>query len=236
MALTKLLALPVALALSAFAPAAHAVVTTTPLQAAPGGALTSTGRNLSFKAFNAAFKLANGIPAGAVLTDVKLTTVGVTGGSISAQNFAPFTSNFNKTGDFKLVANGNTNGVPTSNVGAAVTAGVGATPGTGTSAISVRTNHYDWSIFAGGFDFTMPSMLALNVATDYVVSGWTPGGPFESADNSSFVLSNILANTYLSYDWTVPTTGVPAPLPLAGGITAFAFSRRLRRRISSTAS
>jgi hypothetical protein len=239
MSLRKLIAIPVLAAFAAAAPAAHAVTTTTPLLAVPTGPITPTGRPLTFQSFDAAFKAANGIPLAAVLTDVLLNTRGTTGGSATATNFNSIPSAFATPGQFNLIANTAQNGVATPNSGAAVTAGVFTppstfTPGSGTATITAQTQNRGWSVFSGPFNFTTPGTLSLSVASSYTPA-FTVGGPFVSADNSTFILSATLADTYLTYDWSLPAA-VPGPLPLVGGMTAFAFSRRLRQRISSAAS
>jgi hypothetical protein len=240
MSLRKLIAIPVLAAFAAAAPAAHAVTTTTPLLAAPTGAITPTGKLLTFKSFDAAFKTANGIPLTAVLNDVLLNTRGTTGGSTTALNYSPNASAFATPAQFNLSANTSQNGVATPNSGAAIPAGIFTppfgpfTPGTGMATITAQTQNRGWSVFAGPFNFTAPSTLSLSVASSYTPT-FTVGGPFVSADNSTFTLSTTLADTYLTYDWSLPAA-VPGPLPLVGGMTAFAFSRRLRQRISSAAS
>ena len=234
MSIRKLIAMPVLAAFAAAAPAAHAVTTTTPLLAAPGGAITPSGRLLTFQSFDAAFKTANGIPQAAILTDVLLNTRGTTGGSAIALNYSPNASAFATPGQFNLIANAAQNGVATPNSGAAVPAAVSGIPGTGTAIITAQTQNRGWSVFAGPFNFTAPSTLSLPVASSYAPT-FTVGGPYVSADNSTFTLSTTLADTYLTYDWSLPAA-VPGPLPLVGGMTAFAFSRRLRQRISSAAS
>ena len=240
MKLHKFIALPVLFAFSAAAPAAHAVVTTTPFLAAPTGPINPAGRNLTFKSFGQ-LKADMVIPLGAVLNGVILTTKGVTGGSVTATNFNPTASAFVTPGNFLLSTNSFSNGQLTPNSGAAVSGGVFTppstfTPGFGTAAITAQTQNRMWSVFPGTFNFTSPATLSLSVASSYSTN-FTVGGPFiaPGADNSTFTVSSTLSDTYLAYDWSVPS-GVPGPLPLVGGMTAFAFSRRLRRRISSAAS
>ena len=235
MKLHKFLALPAFLAFSAAAPAAHAVVTTTPLQATPDP-ITHIGTPLTFKSFGQ-LKTELLIPFNAVLNGVSLATRGTTGGSVTATNYNPAASAFSSPGNFLLAANGFSNGQNTPNLGAPVSGGTFPggipVPGTGTSTITPQVQSRLFSIFPGTFNFSSPATLSLSVVSSYSTN-FTVGGPFISSDNSTFTVSSTLSDTYLAYDWSVPS-GVPGPLPLVGGMTAFAFSRRLRRRVSIAA-
>jgi hypothetical protein len=234
MKLHKFLALPAFIAFSAVAPAAHAVVTTTPLQATPA-AITPGGTPLTFKSFGQ-LKTELLIPFNAVLNGVSLGTRGTTGGSVTATNYNPAASAFSSPGNFLLAANGFSNGQITPNSGAPVSGNTpGSIPGTGTATITPQVQSRLFSIFPGTFNFSSPAILSLSVASSYSAN-FTVGGPYISSDNSTFTVSSTLSDTVLAYDWSLPSaSGVPGPLPLVGGMTAFAFSRRLRRRVSSAA-
>lgn len=233
----KSLALPVFLAFLAAAPAAHAVVTTTPLQATPA-AITPSGTPLTFKSFGQ-LKAESVIPLNAVLNNVSFATRGTTGGSVTATNYNPVASAFSSPGNFLLATNSFSNGQLTPNSGATVSGGTfpggNPVPGTGTATITPQVQNRLFSIFPGTFNFSSPATLSLSVASSYS-SNFTVGGPSISSDNSTFTVSSTLSDTVLAYDWSLPSaSGVPGPLPLVGGMTAFAFSRRLRRRVSSAA-
>lgn len=234
MTLLKKAALPFLLSIGVVAPSAHALTVTSPLTAAPS-TITNAGTTLSFKSFSSANFV---LPPNATLQNVFLTVKGTTGGSTSALNYAPSASAFDSTGNFGLTANGLTNASTTGTATTVVPCGGvacagGNPPGAASSSITPTVKTFFWSVFGGGFDFTSPNTLSLSVLSSFSPT-FTPGGPFKSADASTFAVSPNLAETFLTYDYYIPS-GVPGPLPIVGGMTAFAFSRRLRRRISSAA-
>jgi len=239
MTLLKKAALPFLLAIGVGAPGAHALTINTPLVSNPGN-ITSSGTNLPFLGFSSVFKAANNIAPNAILTNVRLTIRGNTGGTITALNFNPTTSSdfdgTNALNQFKLTSNGGTLGdtnqtssptIPAATLLPSYVPG-GPVSATITPELTTMTNN----IFSGSFDFTTLN-LSLPVLASFSPV-FTIGGPSVSADGSLFSITTPLSDTFLTYDYVEPTT-VPGPLPLVGGMTAFAFSRRLRRRISSPA-
>jgi hypothetical protein len=196
--------------------------------------LTSTLSNISFKGFNVAnFPL----PAGSFLTNVQLTLKGTTGGTVTASNFAPYTSSF-QNNDFKIFSNGSSNGQPNNYQNVTIPAGVGGTPGVATSSITPTDRTFQFNIwnptitgaspgstaaFFSGTSVTIPAFSQAN-------PGFNPSGPFVSTDGSSFFIDPILANSYLTY-----TYDVPGPVPILGAGAFFGWSRRMRRRISKSA-
>jgi hypothetical protein len=238
MTLLKKAALPFLLAIGIGAPGAHAVTITTPLVSNPGN-ITNSGTNLPFLGFSSTFKTANSIPLNAILTNVRLTIKGNTGGTITAINYSPTASAFNGASSlntFKLTSNGGTLGdsnlTSSPAIPGAVLSPVYTPGGPVTANITSELTSMTNNIFSGLFDFTTLNLSLPVVASFSPV--FTSGGPDVSSDGSLFSLTTPLTDTYLTYDYVVPNS-VPGPLPLVGGMTAFAFSRRLRRRISSAA-
>jgi hypothetical protein len=64
----------------------------------------------------------------------------------------------------------------------------------------------------------------------FVATAPTEGGIF----GNTLTLSS--TNLYLTYSYDDGNTAVPGPLPIVGASMAFGFSRKLRRRIQSSAS
>jgi len=111
------------------------------------------------------------------------------------------------------------------------------TPGQATFQINpteqVSTN---WSLIGGtntnpvassfwsGNTVSIPSFISLTFPS------FTP-----IAQSATFTLNGSGADNYLVYSYIYANTEVPAPLPVVGAGLAFGFSRRLRRRIKSSA-
>jgi hypothetical protein len=53
--------------------------------------------------------------------------------------------------------------------------------------------------------------------------------------SATFTLDGSASNNYLEYSYNYVQNQVPTPLPVLGAGLAFSFSRRLRRRIKSSA-
>jgi len=97
----------------------------------------------------------------------------------------------------------------------------------GTGATYPNTNMVFWG-GNGGNNVNVPSFLTFNSIPSAVL-----GASFGGA-TGKFDISNLPADTFIEYDYTVMDMGaVPAPLPLLGASIGFGFSRRLRRRINS---
>ena len=241
MTLLKKAALPLLLAIGIGSPDAHAFITgpiSVNLLSAPGN-ITSGGTNLSFTGFSSAFKAANNINPLAVLTNVEFATRGNTGGTVTSRNQSTTTNSAYTLagGIFTLTTNsdsaGFTNNISVSGTNSLPKAVPPATLGTAKSAtITASNKSASFSIFSGNFDFTAAT-LALPIFSSFAPV-YTQPGPIVTTDSSTFTVSPTLSQTSLTYYFSTPE--VPGPLPLVGGMTAFAFSRRLRRRITSTAS
>jgi len=110
---------------------------------------------------------------------------------------------------------------------------------------NTSSNDISWSIapatgqtnpVASNF-WTNGSSLSLNSQIAFTPDPTKfPGGTLSPTNPLfTFLLSNLPADTFLTYDYEKMTMApVPAPLPLIGAGFAFGFSRRLRRRIKST--
>jgi hypothetical protein len=239
--------------LSLVAPAASSAATqTTPILTNPtiNGA---TNTNLNFRGFDNTFKNDFGIPLNAVLNNVLLTVKGTTGGSVSLINFVPGApATVGSPGTFNLTVNGispisqsNANSTPTI---AGATTLPSYVPGSGTANITPTAKTFMWNVFNGGTLSTAPngpwyastvSLASLSDFTALVASGSLTEGVFSPpfttlpGDNSTFLISSLLSETTLTYDWSTPTD-VPGPLPLLGAAAAFGFSRRIRNRIKAS--
>jgi hypothetical protein len=244
-ALLKKAALPLLLAIGIASPDAHASITgpvPVTLNSAPGN-ITNTGTNLSFTGFDSAFKSNNNINPNAILTDVVFATSGTTGGTVTSRNQSTTTDSAYvlSGGIFTLAlpASGDsvgfTNNITVSGTNSLPKAVFPATQGTAKNATITGSNKSaSFSIFSGGDSiFTAANTIALSFKSSFAPV-YSSVGPIVTVDNSRFTVSPTLANTTLTYYFSTPE--VPGPLPLVGGMTAFAFSRRLRRRITSTAS
>jgi hypothetical protein len=246
MTLLKKAALPLLLAIGIGSPDAHAFITgpvTVNLLSAPGN-ITNAGTNLSFHGFSSAFKATNNINPLAVLTDVVFGTSGQTGGTVTSRNQSTTTNSSyvttpGQSGTFTLTANGDSVGFSNNITVAAPNSLPKAVPpnalGTAKNAtITTSNKSASFSIFSGGDSvFTAGNTIALSFKSSFAPV-FSSAGPIVTTDSSRFTVSSTLSNTTLTYYFSTPE--VPGPLPLVGGMTAFAFSRRLRRRITSTAS
>jgi hypothetical protein len=240
MTLLKKAALPFLLAIGVGAPGAQAASITTPLSSFPT-TINNAGNIVNFLGFNSVNNpsFTPDITPGSVLTSVFLTIKGTSGGSTTAENYAPFASAFSGTGDFGLSANTTTNTFSNTTAATVIPCGggiacTGGLPaGVASSTIASTGKTFSWNVLApGSAAFFSTPTVALTV-NSFFNPGFTPGGPFKSADASTFFLDPAFTHT-ITYNFAEPAT-VPGPLPLVGGMTAFAFSRRLRRRISSAA-
>ena len=219
---------------------AHALTATSPVQSAV--TIASTATSIGFQGFSDAFKTANSIPLWATLDNVKITAKGTTGGSVVVQQFNPAGSAIvTSPGKMNLTINGimpvsqDNNNTPSP---ATVPAAVYPIPGAGSATINVTpTVHtYNWTLVPGGtnpLSFFYGNSLTLQALAEFspTITG-TPGAA-ETSDNSTFALSSILTDTFLTFDYTVgpEPSMVPGPLPIIGAASAFGFSRRLRSRI-----
>jgi hypothetical protein len=80
------------------------------------------------------------------------------------------------------------------------------------------------SSFWSGNTVSIPSLISLNFT-----------GILPSSFNAQFALTNSQDDNYIQYTYNYVSNQVPAPLPVLGAGLAFSFSRRLRRRINSSA-
>ncbi len=80
------------------------------------------------------------------------------------------------------------------------------------------------SSFWSGNTVSIPSLITLNFT-----------GILPSSFAAQFALTNNQAENYIQYTYNYVSNQVPAPLPVLGAGLAFSFSRRLRRRINSSA-
>ena len=80
------------------------------------------------------------------------------------------------------------------------------------------------SSFWSGNTVSIPSLISLNFT-----------GILPSSFAAQFALTNNQAENYIQYTYNYVSNRVPAPLPVLGAGLAFSFSRRLRRRINSSA-
>lgn len=172
------------------------------------------------------------IPSGYTLQSVSLQLIGDTTGGFSATNFSALISppgapiTLNTPNQFALTANGSALALSSDN--STGTVAVGATsPFTVTSA----TKTYDWLIYGPGV--TAPNVFQpatptfnLPVTTAYNIVNFTGGfGLGKSSDSTQFTFSS----GSITYNF------VPGPLPIVGVGAALGWSRRLRKRIATTA-
>ena len=226
-------------AMIAVLPPAHALTATSPLQA--GATLTNTASNINFQGFSNNFKTANSIPLNAVLNSVEITAKGTAAGSVTISQFNPTgAASVTSPGSFLISVNsvtpvGQSNANLSGTVPAAQLLPVYA-ESTFASTITATSHTYRFFIAPGGTQppsYFLNDSLALAALSDFIpVIGGT-GGASETQDNSTFALSSTLSDTFLTFNYQL--ADVPAPLPVLGAVSAFGFSRRLRRRIKASA-
>jgi hypothetical protein len=219
---------------------AHALTATSPVQSAV--TIQSTATDIGFQGFSDAYKTNKGIPLWATLNSVQITAKGTTGGSVVVEQFNPAGSaTVTSPGKMNLTINGimptsqNNSNTPSP---ATVPAAVYPIPGAGSATINVTPTvlTYNWALVPGGtnpISFFYGNSLTLQAIAEFAPTITGTPGASETMDNSTFALSSILTDTFLTFDYTVgpePST-VPSPLPIIGAASAFGFSRRLRSRI-----
>lgn len=92
------------------------------------------------------------------------------------------------------------------------------------SLIGFGNNNGIASSFWSGNTISIPSFISLTFPS------FAP-----SARSATFTLDGTASNNYLDYSYNYVQNQVPTPLPVLGAGLAFSFSRRLRRRIKSSA-
>ena len=218
---------------------AHALTATSPVQAAT--VITSTNTPINFQGFSNAFKAANWIPLHATLNNVLLTTKGRSGGSVTVTQFSPVgPATVTSPGTLNLTVNGimpvgqpNASTPSPQTVPAAVTS-PSYIPGVASVNVTPADHTYTWFISSGGtnpLSYFTNNALTFQALSDFAPTIGGTAGASESADASTYALSSTLADTFLTFDYSVDSQPVPGPLPIIGAASAFAFSRRLRSRI-----
>jgi hypothetical protein len=218
---------------------AQAITFTAPITSAP--TLTGTPSTISFPGTSTF-----AVPPGYFLTKVALTLAGTTGGSVNVENYSPFASSTASDGLFTLSANNVTNGQPggytTTIIPSASLLPVPPFFVPGTAVVPKTTQQSTFSMdiwrsspaIPGVTPGSTPAYFAttlVNITNAFTSPGPTfTGGASQIAsggNNTTFAISPVLPNSYLTY-----TFEVPGPLPVLGSAAAFGWSRRLRRRIS----
>lgn len=221
---------------------AHALTATSPVQAAT--VIGSSNTPINFQGFSPAFKTANSIPLWATLNNVKLTTKGRSGGSVTVTQFSPSgPATVTSPGTMNLTVNGimpvgqsNASNPSPQSVPAAILV-PSYTPGVASVNVTPTDHTYSWFISSGGtnpLSYFSNNLLTFQALAEFAPTIGGTAGALESSDASTFALSSTLADTFLTFDYTVgsePSSPVPGPLPIIGAASAFAFSRRLRCRI-----
>jgi hypothetical protein len=216
---------------------AHALTATSPVQAAT--VIGSSNTPINFQGFSNAFKAANSIPLSATLNSVLITTKGTTGGSVVAANFNGGSSaSVSSPGIQNITVNGI---MPAGQSNANTPSPVILPPAPGsppfyssaTITVTPTVHTFSWNLTPGGTNplaFFMNNALTLQALSEFAptVTGLGAG---ELSDASTFTLSSILTDTFLTFDYSVGSQPVPGPLPIIGAAAAFGFSRRLRSRI-----
>jgi len=224
--------------------AAHALTATSPVQSAV--TIQSTNTPIGFQGFSNIFKTANSIPLTAILNSVMITVKGTSGGNVVVTQFSPLnTATVTSPGKLNLTVNGimpvaqDNASSSTPSIIPAATLTPTYTPGVGTITVVPQPHTYTWTLTPGGTNDI--SYFYNNAVTLQALSEFAPvivgAGASETSDSTTFALDSTLANTYLTFDYTIPAPGAatPGPLPLLGAASAFGFSRRLRRRIKLVA-
>jgi hypothetical protein len=218
---------------------AHALTATSPVLSAV--TIASTATPIGFQGFSDAFKTANSIPLWATLDSVRITTKGTTGGSVVVANFNGGSS---ATATSPGIQNLTVNGimpVGKSNANSPTPVTISPAPSappyssSETLNITPTVQTFNWTLVPGGtnpLSYFTNNAVTLQALSDFapIVTGLGAG---ELSDSSTYTLSSTLADTFLTFDYTVgpePST-VPGPLPIIGAASAFGFSRRLRSRI-----
>jgi len=218
---------------------AHALTATSPVQSSV--AIQSKATDIGFQGFSDAYKTSQGIPLWATLNSVQITTKGTTGGSVVVANFNPGSS---ATATSPGIQNLTINGImpvgkqnDNSPTPVTVSPAPGAPPfySSATLNITPTVQTFNWALIPGGtnpLSYFTNDAVTLQALSDFAptVTGLGSG---ELSDSSTYTLSSTLADTFLTFDYTVgpePST-VPGPLPIIGAASAFGFSRRLRSRI-----
>ena len=220
---------------------AHALTATSPVQSA--ATIQSTATPISFQGFSNDFKASNGIPLWATLNSVQITAKGLSGGSVTVSQYSPLgAATVTSPGVLNLTVNGimpvsqsNASNPSPQTVPAAVTTPT-YIPGVASVNVTPESHTYSWFISEGGtnpLSYFSNNALTLQALAEFAPAISGTAGAMETADASTFALSPTLAETFLTFDYTVgpePST-VPGPLPIIGAASAFGFSRRMRRRI-----
>ncbi|MEB3334245.1 MAG: hypothetical protein VKP70_04600 [Cyanobacteriota bacterium] len=209
---------------------------TAPLISATSTTITNSGTTLVFNGFNPSTFPA--LPAGSFLTGVKFVmNFGSTGGTALVGNANTNPNSVLPYGQFGIAANSQTLLLDNANSTVTLPGASGPPPyPTANITITPQNQSFAFDIWRlnpplSGTPGNSAAFFSTATVNLPVASQFNPrfstffGGVL--ADSSSYTLSNLPANTYLQY-----TYDVPAPLPILGGGAAFAWSRRLRRRIA----
>jgi hypothetical protein len=200
--------------------------------------------NQSFLKFNQAL---------GTLTSVVFTGTGTTSGSIRgarSNQSAPVSSLSNGTAHLAVDFGGGgwslDSGAPTSIFGASSLVVGNSTINTTTGTpITAQTNSLSiigssasqtiLDLFTGVAGDTIDTTFSWNIALNLLNTGGAKTTNFNFSPTGTGVTSSFSAlfeDLVLTYEYEPVAAAVPGPLPLLGSATAFAFSRRLRRRIS----
>jgi len=232
-----------AVAIAAASPA-HAILATQtvgPVTFSTSGTATSTSTTpISFIGFNTALGTLTGVRlsnstgggfTGSFSQNASLAKLSGAARTFTLTASPTFTfsngSNFNGTASSVTLATNTVSGPGTQGVITTVSGSYGG------STSSLATNTDLLKSYLSG------SPTISNYLTAYTFVSTPAGGlgsvDLDSEDGTSAVFSGSLWLTYEYDDGTLPA-GTPSPLPLLGAGAAFGFSRKLRRRIQSTAS
>lgn len=223
-------------AMGLLAPApSFALSVDTPLKVASNSQLLHTGTQVTFNGWvpaNFAQASTNQV------TNVAITLVGKTGGTIDVWNYSPNASVIK--GMPESLSGILSNSVLLSQPNLYQPTTVPASPGGGvpsktTINVTPMDHTYSWNIWNPGILGVSPFTTAASFEIPLITMPTTcksdpefnPGGPFVSTDACTFDLD--IAQSFATY------TYVPGPLPILGAGAAFGWSRRLRKRISKVA-